>query len=303
MAKFKCKKGCGIFRSKCNLKDHMNTVHNPKRVQFQCDLCPKSFYRKTSLTNHVVTIHYCLRPFVCRFCSKSFTQGTHLRIHINSFHHGIWHWCKKCGVKFPSVTSLNKHIRQVHLKQKLNPAPRKTNRVKFRCELCGHQFTYKSALKTHLIRHNAIKFFKCYLCSKKFHTKIEKLKHEQIHSSSRTPTKMKKCKFCEKFISESHLHEHNKRFHYNIEKIACMFCEKTSKTKLDLLDHLLRHIQEKWYACELCGKEFCAAFEKSRHMRSHTGERPYKCKKCSLSFSSKHSLNQHSSQHNTQTDI
>lgn len=59
------------FVTKVSLIHHMRQEHiksNMMREIFKCDLCPKKFFSKDSLGQHLNSIH--LKKFVCRFCDK-----------------------------------------------------------------------------------------------------------------------------------------------------------------------------------------------------------------------------------------
>ena len=51
-----------------------------------CDICFKTFSKKSNMTNHRDTVHFKLKIHHCDFCDKSFTQKAHLAKHKSHLH-------------------------------------------------------------------------------------------------------------------------------------------------------------------------------------------------------------------------
>jgi uncharacterized Zn-finger protein len=78
-----------LLANKSCLQKHINTVHE-KKINFSCDLCPRFFYFKSHLMNHMTTHIFSNddtsnsdRPFKCNFknCGKFFKTRIGLRKH------------------------------------------------------------------------------------------------------------------------------------------------------------------------------------------------------------------------------
>lgn len=88
---------CGsVFKSKHRLKTHQkrhtgemkntsrNTFHilrNHRNSTVFCDLCPRSFYRKTSLAIHMKRDHLNNLPFICKVCGHGSIYERDHKIH------------------------------------------------------------------------------------------------------------------------------------------------------------------------------------------------------------------------------
>jgi uncharacterized Zn-finger protein len=76
------------FRLKCDLKRHVECVHETK-ANFNCQHCPMTFYQKGSLKSHVIRKHTFAnddtsnkqRPFECQICQKRFKTKQNLKGH------------------------------------------------------------------------------------------------------------------------------------------------------------------------------------------------------------------------------
>ena len=59
---FQCDKCNTFFKSKRNLKRHMDSVHEGKKP-FQCNTCDARFARKSILNRHLDSVHKGKKPF------------------------------------------------------------------------------------------------------------------------------------------------------------------------------------------------------------------------------------------------
>lgn len=77
---------CGFaFGMKSNLKRHVATVHEDRRL-FRCKMCESAFGLKQNLTTHVRVKHEKRRPFVCGVCGLAFGYKQVLQNHQRSIH-------------------------------------------------------------------------------------------------------------------------------------------------------------------------------------------------------------------------
>ncbi|XP_022250849.1 protein hunchback-like [Limulus polyphemus] len=80
---------------------------------FECRLCPKRFFRKDHLMEHIVRQHSLQRPFRCPFCIKSFNSRPQLKAHLSLEHSGN-KLCRICGFESVSVAGAKVHYSSRH---------------------------------------------------------------------------------------------------------------------------------------------------------------------------------------------
>lgn len=106
----------------------------------------------------------------CAECDKKFSKPCYLKQHNNAHHSGPRaHKCSKCGKRFPTLKSLNKHM--------LNHTDKP-----FACEYCENTYRHKHDLE----RHASVHFvdgnkFVCDVCGKGFQRKDHLVNHQNTH--------------------------------------------------------------------------------------------------------------------------
>lgn len=146
--------------------------------RFYCQMCEKSFKYKSGLTDHMKRKHSecpvlensVVVDFDCNICSKSFGSSHALHRHILT-HTTQEVPCRKqgCTQMFASESEMRSHIEQEHLDKK------------YRCRVCSKMFTRVSNLNRHMKLHQNIREFPCTLCGKEFTQRVHRDKHMMIH--------------------------------------------------------------------------------------------------------------------------
>lgn len=105
---------CGIeLCSTYNLNNHVRTVHGRER-KFHCTICNRRFSHSHHLKTHM-NRHDGIRPFACQLCVKSFFDKTTLREHIKSVHLNLKAYaCRICLRTFNRSGNMRAHMLKTH---------------------------------------------------------------------------------------------------------------------------------------------------------------------------------------------
>ncbi len=144
----------------------MRHIHSKNRPQFKCHLCPKVFSCKSSVCNHISSIHKGIR-YKCTYCPGTFYQTKDVAKHEKSVHKtGATpsQHCKICGIQLNSRKSLLCHVAKMHksrtsqgvksLPKKRKPETIRTKRETvrtrhFQCQHCYCSFPELNDLQCH----------------------------------------------------------------------------------------------------------------------------------------------------------
>jgi len=84
-------------------------VHDGKKKEFCCGICPANYSRKESLNIHIETVHEGKKPFKCSLCDTNFPRKAELTKHKLSIHGGGSIQCPMCDCAFSDKLRFEKH--------------------------------------------------------------------------------------------------------------------------------------------------------------------------------------------------
>ena len=232
-----CKLCEKCFETNLELTTHLKTFH--KKKTYVCEKCGKAFPSWAGKSNHktfmrcqpeesVGTTEEKLKSHKCDMCSKTFTRKSSLDRHVKTIHeigptgqNEKNFECGTCGKEFESETELENHIENVHNKilnsEKSENCENNDNRELETINENEEKFDVKK---------ESVKNHQCNLCGKEFNRKFLLKKHiERVHepkdiSKAKVKTKSKEnqkkytCDKCDKsFNKESTLGRHIKSVH------------------------------------------------------------------------------------------
>ncbi|XP_078035978.1 uncharacterized protein LOC144469489 isoform X2 [Augochlora pura] len=228
------------FSKKSDLKKHINRHSDANRIQHPDE---------TELVNSAKQIINDRMSYKCNTCSKViFTKRGFLR-HIRVHSDKRPCKCDQCGKSYRIEQDLARHVRDVHEGLK-----------KYACDICGRAFANKGAKDDHRRIHTGERPYACEHCPKMFRTLNSIYIHNRIH----TDFKPHKCSYCGKYFRSKQRLTHHETTHTGIKAFACEICGKTFSVKGEVVRHRAIHNEEKPFDCK-CGMKF----GQKRYLRNH----------------------------------
>merc|ERR1719334_472860 len=152
---------CGeVLNRYIRYRRHMNNVHGVEKA-FVCKQCPEGpdrprYASHSGLNQHIERDHLGIKNHQCPHCPKRFWCKNVLKNHLR-VHDGKKPFeCPHCHNKFTQKTNLREHIKRVHLGMR-----------RFQCSHCSKRFATGSAMKSHEVNvHNDARWarFQCTVC-------------------------------------------------------------------------------------------------------------------------------------------
>lgn len=103
-----------------------------------CPHCKKQFKKAFNLKQHIRT-HTNEKPLKCDICLKRFNDRSSMNKHVRTMHVDFKpHKCSVCDKNFASTSHLSEHM------------VKHTNQRRFQCEKCNKKFAFRSSLNKHM---------------------------------------------------------------------------------------------------------------------------------------------------------
>ena len=295
---------CGTILTSNSYRSHIIRAHGKSLALAptkNCFWCGHSV-SVNHLADHAKEHHF-WGKFSCREpkCNFKVDFATDLAGHINLTHKNeVEARCPQCKMGWPA-NDIENHYKECvteYFKKRNEP----TNKC---CETCGKVFKHNKSYKGHQLIHlrekaekgdtdkdNAILYFHCDKCDKKFDRKNNLLQHiKRLHEeSSKFP-----CPSCGLvFKVRASLTEHERAAHSTDDRYRCKNCGKQFGNLSLLRAHKLTH-EGAQFQCNYCPRKLKTEIILKLHERYHTGEKPFKCSICGNGYVSKQRLLQHQS--------
>ncbi|XP_039281686.1 zinc finger protein 354B [Nilaparvata lugens] len=176
-----------------------------------------------------------------------------------------------------------------------------TNETTMICRYCDKKFRSPKLLNLHCSTHATASVFQCEICGNQFKNAEGLICHKRTHRAL-SHKKKHVCSTCDKtFRSRSDLLEHTNS-HLGLKPYSCRSCGKVFHSGALLRQHSLVHRSAGSLSknrCFKCDKWFARHADLRTHMRRHEVGRTFKCGVCQLSLPSIGALLSHRKQHQT----
>uniref|UniRef100_A0A2A4JC35 C2H2-type domain-containing protein n=1 Tax=Heliothis virescens TaxID=7102 RepID=A0A2A4JC35_HELVI len=188
---------------------------------------------------------------MCQHCGKIYKNDSTLHAHYLLMHpeNELEGQCTECDKKYPSLLSLQKHIRYMH-------------RYIHRCKACYRTFATPELLAAHGKR-CSITDTPCPQCSKVYYSQLalqNHMKYKHPHKTNHW------CELCRRtFTTHRGLMNHNAKIHPP-GATDCSWCEKTFNSVTALQSHVLYKHTEGGSRCAQCHKVFAKKICLRKHL-------------------------------------
>ena len=258
------------FAIKSKLERHFNSVHL-KSKPFRCDTCFKNFTSKENLVTHSKVVHDKKDSHKCDLCDKTFLSNRFMKYHKNMVHLKLKPYsCSECQMKFSLKHSLRKHMKsheKITLEVSSNEANEHCENNEFRLEEADGDLFDKSD-DIEVKQQNDVS-----ILDQKFETVVSQTteyyenygRNEHSNSWDREIIELDEkidldCFFEKKIIIEEVIEKPSKKF-------KCESCDKSFNRPDSLVNHRVKHSEEKLFGCKICQKKFYDRIDLIRHER------------------------------------
>jgi KRAB domain-containing zinc finger protein len=292
-----------------SLTKHLQNVHKElglKSRDFPCDRCDKAFYNQKDLSVH--RKHVCYKDELasilsCPYCPITFTLKSDYDGHVARHTKVKLHQCNKCGLRYATQKSLNKHLKS-YCKRKLQEPIDDPGRVTL---YQGIEIIHSDNEDGFTLRCSCCEFIR-------INQSCKNVKRGDTYASMRLHIDSKhllrfKCKICDKQLSEPKvLRKHMLSYHpaalvdglEATKKLLVRFCEVCGKpfrspNASGLYKHAWSHLsaEERQARIDKGDKPPKSYAEKVEEQRSAGKSRSFICDQCGIGFLWQSGLKKH----------
>ncbi|CAG2171959.1 unnamed protein product [Oppiella nova] len=177
-------------------------------LPFVCHLCDRRFATPKPLEVHI-RLHSGVKEHVCPHCSKAYGPRKSLMAHIQRSHSQHVFVCEydDCDKQFASEAQLRQHRLRVHDSSYVRP-------VACIWVGCERRFDTNAQMEDHLNKHTGERFHECRHCGHSFTTKADLYSHvSNQHKDRPYACEWTDCKYRAAFMSRLRTHQKRHEMH------------------------------------------------------------------------------------------
>ena len=243
---------------KNSLEYHMKTNAVEKttvmKKSFSCEVCQRSYTRKSAFLRHTRTHEAGEKRFACTICQHSTTRKADLKLHMWTHSDKKPFACDVCNYSTASKRDFACHT-QTHTGDK----------KPFKCDSCGYSTTLKRSLVSHQKTHSTEKPYICDICQLATSRKSDLIRHKKTHSGEKPFS----CAMCQYSTARRTDLKNHMKVHSKGKPFHCHNCRFSSAHK-----STEEHLGKKYFCCSICSysfqKESCFLY----HLKRHSIEEP-----------------------------
>ena len=277
---------CGLkSNSLLKLKHHFKKEGHQSDIRPRCFICSKKFKRMCHLRQHLIAVHFNIKPYHCQLCdfqaSAPFSVTNHAKLtHKSRGYQVVESEMQKlerfeAKFNFTSVQQLNKH-----------------RSSDAECPACFKRFNSQAKYDLHLKKHPDLEAtVNCPTCSE-----IVSKKALNQHCYKKHDAAQAVCTECLKSVDKRRIASHHSKFHKLRSKPLCAQCGKLFSSTYLMKVHLetVHGSGQKSFGCKHCGKVFNHLDRVQTHVRKmHNVRHPFPCKICLKVFRERGHLQSH----------